>query len=200
VLLNIIIKVIMATEKIEFTEKDVVGEATLDVIAEADNFNRWMYQTIQPFCNGKILEIGSGIGNISTFFIKESKPIMLTDIREGYCSKLLNKFNKKSCLLGAEPLDLTHPDFEDMYAKHIGKYTTVFALNVVEHIYNDELALQNCSKLLLEKGKVIILVPSYKELYNQFDVELGHYRRYTKSSLSKVFEKTDFTINIWLVC
>ena len=37
------------------------GTDTLEVISEADNFNRWMYETIKPHCSGEILEIGSGI-------------------------------------------------------------------------------------------------------------------------------------------
>ena len=56
-------------KEFEFTENDYVGEKTLDVIAEADKFNDWMYNTIKPFINGKVLEIGSGIGNISKFLL-----------------------------------------------------------------------------------------------------------------------------------
>jgi len=175
-------------------EKDLTGEETLSVIAEANNFNKWMYETIRPYSNGKTLEIGSGIGNISAFFMNEKKPIMLTDIREGYCLRLKDKFKEAPSFLGAESLDLIHPNFDLEYKKHLGRYDTVFALNVVEHIFDDELALKNCYKLLAVKGKVIILVPSYQKLFNQFDTELGHYRRYTKFSLSEVFKKTDFKI------
>jgi len=34
------------------------GTDTLEVISVARNFNRWMYDTVKPFCSGKILEIG----------------------------------------------------------------------------------------------------------------------------------------------
>ena len=56
----------------QFLEKDKFGLETLDTIAEADKFNEWMYQILKPFCNGEILEIGSGIGNISSFFIEDN--------------------------------------------------------------------------------------------------------------------------------
>lgn len=183
----------MKTE-VKFEEHDVVGESTLEVIAKADKFNRWMYQTIKPYCNGKVLEIGSGIGNISAFFMEDEFEIMLTDIRTGYCDKLESTFQSNPFFLGTEVMDLTDEEFEAKFASHIGQYDTVFALNVVEHIYDDSLALKNCRKLLNSNGQLIILVPSYQKLYNGFDKELGHYRRYTKSLLSSVFHKNNFKI------
>lgn len=68
----------------------------------------------------------------------------------------------------------------------MGKYDTVFALNVVEHIKDDLLALKNCKKLLKRGGHVVILVPAYQWLYNRFDKELEHYRRYTKNNLARL--------------
>ncbi len=45
------------------------GKNMLEVISKGGNFNRWMYETIRPLCRGEILEIGSGIGNVSAFFL-----------------------------------------------------------------------------------------------------------------------------------
>ena len=55
--------------RLDYKEFDFEGEKTLKAIASADNFNEWMYSCIKIFCKGKILEIGSGIGNISKYFI-----------------------------------------------------------------------------------------------------------------------------------
>lgn len=181
-------------KEIQFKEEDFVGQATLDVIAEANKFNKWMYNTIKPFCKGKILEIGSGIGNISNFFMQDNFEIMLTDIRKGYCSKLEAEYSPNPSFLGVEEMDLTDDNFDIKFDKHLRQYDTVFALNVVEHIYDDTLALKNCYKLLNNGGQLIILVPSYQKLYNTFDKELGHYRRYTKATLSSIFLKNDFKI------
>ncbi|NQY68700.1 MAG: methyltransferase [Flavobacteriales bacterium] len=179
-------------EEIEFNEDDLIGGATLDAISDANLFNEWMYETIKPHCGGKVLEIGSGIGNISEFFIKDKFPLMLTDIRDTYCSTLENKFEKNEYFLGSKKMDLTDPEFESKFHDEIGQYDTVFALNVVEHIKDHTLALENCRLLLRNGGKLIILVPSYQWLFNDFDHGLGHYRRYTKSSLSKVFKSNQF--------
>jgi 2-polyprenyl-3-methyl-5-hydroxy-6-metoxy-1,4-benzoquinol methylase len=175
-------------------QDDSTGKATLEAVSSADRFNRWMYQTIKPFCSGRILEIGSGIGNISRFFIEDHQLIMLSDIREDYCRNLFRDFGNSPGVLGIEVLDLTDPGFDTRFSWHFGKFDTVIALNVVEHISDDELALNNCHKLLAKGGQVVILVPSYQKLYNRFDRELGHYRRYTKTSLSRVFSNTEFQI------
>jgi len=180
--------------KVELAQDDLTGEATLDVIAQAHRFNRWMYSTINPFCHGRIFEIGSGTGNISRFFIEDHQQIMLSDFRKDYCNNLSAKFGNSPGVQGIEVLDLTDPGFDARFARHFGKFDTVFALNVVEHIQDDVLALKNCYKLLANGGQVVILVPSYRKLFNGFDRELGHYRRYTKSSLSRVFARTGFQV------
>jgi hypothetical protein len=47
---------------------------------------------------------------------------------------------------------------------------------------------------LKEGGNLVILVPAYMSLYNRFDEELGHYRRYTKKSLEKIFTANSLEI------
>ena len=51
----------MSKDDFSYKEIDKSGEETLNVIASANNFNKWMFQTIKPFCKGHILEIGSGL-------------------------------------------------------------------------------------------------------------------------------------------
>lgn len=173
---------------------DPVGLETLEALSEAERLNEWMFKTIRPFSEGPVLEIGSGIGNISQFFLKEGMDITLTDLREEYCQLLSKKFEGEKHLLGIDLVDLVDPDFDKKHAAHLGKYKTVYALNVVEHIEDDSLALKNCKKLLQIGGNLIILVPAYNWLFNKFDEELGHYRRYTKKSLTRVFNENNFKI------
>ncbi|MFM7851570.1 MAG: class I SAM-dependent methyltransferase [Flammeovirgaceae bacterium] len=174
-----------------FREIDKEGWEILDVISQADKFNEWMYQTIRPYCSGKILEIGSGIGNISKFFIELSVDITLSDIRANYCEVLKRKFPQCKHVV---QLDLTHPYFDKEYSEYINMFDTVFALNVVEHIKEDDLALANCFKLLKNDGKVVILVPAYQKLYNKFDKELEHFRRYTRKQLNYIVKRSGFQV------
>lgn len=174
---------------------DQVGQDTLDVISAADKFNRWMYDTIARHCTGRILEIGSGIGNISKYFIEAGNEILLTDLRKSYCDQLEENYGDKPNVIGIQEVDLVSKDFENRYKELLSTFDTVFALNVVEHIEDDTLALINAAKLLTPTGKIIILVPAYQALFNQFDVELEHYRRYTKKSIATAFNSAALNID-----
>ena len=164
-----------------FKERDIEGESTLKAISRAHKFNYWMYQQMSPYLKGDVLEIGSGIGNIS-MYIETDGNIVLSDLRQNYINILKQSFPQREIV----KIDLVHPNFESCYANLIGRFDFVFALNVVEHILDDKMALQNINKLLKQDGKMFILVPAYQWLYNQFDVALEHFRRYTKSSLHKI--------------
>lgn len=180
----------------EFTFKpvDSEGEDTLDTIALANHFNLWMYETIKPYCKGNILEIGSGVGNISEYFLNDNAGILLTDIRDSYCNRLRSKFSGHATLLGIENMNLVDDEFDTRFSKYLNSFDTVFALNVVEHIFDDNLAVANAYKLLKPGGNLIILVPAYQWLYNDFDKELEHYRRYTRKKLESLFQATSLSI------
>jgi 2-polyprenyl-3-methyl-5-hydroxy-6-metoxy-1,4-benzoquinol methylase len=178
----------------EYKENDNVGSETLEVVGKADKFNKWMFDTIRPFCKGEILEIGSGVGNISYFFLQDGASITLSDIRTSYCEKLKSKFSDKHGLVRVKCIDLADREFELKYNNLFNRFDTVFALNVVEHIFDDNLAVENARKLLKKNGHLIILVPAYQSLFNGFDKHLEHYRRYTKSSLSPLLNNAGLKI------
>jgi 2-polyprenyl-3-methyl-5-hydroxy-6-metoxy-1,4-benzoquinol methylase len=185
---------IKKSTEFSYKEIDLEGLETLKVIADAEKFNNWTFEVISPFCNGKILEIGSGIGNISSRFIQNNFNIWLSDIRYNYRSFLNQKFSNEISKEKILDLDLVHPQFESIYATLIGTFDTVFALNVIEHIEDHEKAINNCRSLLRPGGKLIILVPAYKNLYNSFDKELMHYRRYNSNLLVSLFQAQNLEI------
>lgn len=174
----------------KFKEVDTEGLHTLEAVSEAIQFNRWMFEQVRPFMKGKILEVGSGIGNISAFFTEQKADITLSDIRENYCLALKKQFPQQSVL----QMDLVDPDFLTKYAALSSSFDGIFALNVVEHIENDVLALENMRFLLKPGGKVLILVPAWPLLYNKIDQGLYHFRRYTSASINSAMTRADYNI------
>lgn len=183
------------TEKFSFKEIDTEGMETLEVISEAEKLNDWMYQTIAPYLHGDILEVGSGIGNISMHFYNDGKSLQTSDIRQNYCDYLDQKFSSYTNHKPSMILDIAHPEFDTVYPEQLGKYDSIFALNVVEHIEEHELAIKNCKKLLKKDGKLLILVPAFQFLYNKFDEELFHYRRYNHKNLKNLLANSGLEIN-----
>jgi len=178
-----------------FKEIDDEGLETLKVLSKADNFNKWSFDSIKNHCTGNILEIGSGIGNISYQFAINGHSITLSDLRENYRSALKRSFESFPNVKDVIELDLVATDFDSVYKDQLEKYDTVFALNVVEHIEDDTTVFKNLNYLLKPGGKLIILVPAFNTLYNRFDKELMHFRRYTANKLSKKFTDSNFSID-----
>lgn len=166
-----------------FKEHDEEGLETLRVISDATNFNNWTFEAIRPWCTGTILEIGSGIGNISDRFISRKADITLTDIRNNYLAHLKEKYPHLADENKIRHLDLVHPDFDNTYSDLFSQFDSVFALNVVEHIEDDHKAVSNAFKFLKPGGRLILLMPAYQSLYNNFDRELYHFRRYNRSEM-----------------
>ena len=167
---------------------DPVGFNTLETFSGAPAINRWLYKKIMGGIQGRVLEIGSGIGNISGMLLNDFSSVTLSDLRPEYCRILEEKYSDHPHLAGIYTLDLALPDFKTGHAQLLGKFDTVIALNVIEHIADDLMAINNAKALLRDKGKLIILVPAFPVLYNSLDRELGHYRRYKKNELVKLLE------------
>jgi SAM-dependent methyltransferase len=174
--------------------KDPVGLHTLEVIAKADRFNKWMFDQFKDQLKGEILEIGSGIGNISQLVIEDDHSVTLSDYNEEYCVLLKKKFFQKEKVKEIISIDLVHPDFHNKYITYREKFDTIFLLNVIEHIKDDLLAVKNCRYLLKKDGFLILLAPAYSWLYSSFDEHLGHHRRYSLRSLKDLLRKNGFNI------
>ncbi len=177
----------------DYKENDEEGLQTLEAISRAGNFNKWMFEQVNPCMSGHVLEIGSGIGNISVFFIKQGSDIVLSDIRDAYCDSLKEKFASDGPV-SVRNIDLVHPQFEQVYADILNSFDGAFALNVIEHIEDDRLAMKNLISLLKPKGKVLILVPAWPWLYNNIDKSLYHFRRYTWKTLRQLFLDSNLLI------
>lgn len=107
----------------------------------------------------------------------------MSDLVAEYCDALHQKFAVFHNLNGIYQIDITSTNFEESCKALLNKFDTVIALNVIEHIKDDSIAINNCKKLLKVHGRLIILVPAYQSLYNSLDKMLGHKRKYTKNTL-----------------
>jgi len=175
-------------------EEDVTGKETLDLFAEAHRFNQWMFSALSPFCKNNILEIGSGIGNISKLLLENFNKVYLSDLREEYCDILRKKFSDDPHLQNVYPLDLGEPDLIHSHSMLIGRFDSVIASNVVEHVEDEKLAIRNCFDMLKPKGRLVVLVPAYASLYNGLDKELGHFRRYNRNGLTCLLKSEGFSV------
>lgn len=71
-------------------------------------------------------------------------------------------------------------------------FDAVGAFDVLEHIKHDDEALKEWFRVLRPGGKLFLTVPAYKWLWSGHDTALHHHRRYRRSQLGGMFDKTGF--------
>ncbi|QMU53920.1 MAG: methyltransferase [Nitrosopumilus sp.] len=171
---------------------EYTGHKNLEKMSQTNKFNDWIYDEVKQYLNGTILEIGSGLGVFSEKILKDhpNSKITLTEISPTYLSVLKRKFSGKA---DVKKLDLNEND--DYSNIGFNKFDSIIAINVLEHVQLDELALENFRKMLKANGNIIIFVPGHKSLYNIIDKTIGHYRRYSSEELIRKTSKVNLTIS-----
>ncbi|MGH7562257.1 MAG: class I SAM-dependent methyltransferase [Gemmatimonadales bacterium] len=165
--------------------RDASGAQILEIMAEAPRFNAWMYDTIAPWIGRRVLEVGAGIGNMSAEILRGgAEHLVLTDLDPFYRERLAARFAGNS-RMRIDSLELPDASARERFAAD--RLDTVVALNVVEHIERDVEAVRTMGEVVGPGGRVVVLVPALQSLYGEMDRELGHYRRYGRRSLARVF-------------
>lgn len=174
--------------------KDIYKEAgpeILDVLSGTPNFNRWMADTVRPFLGETVMEIGSGIGNLTRHLAPRKRRYIATDIDREHLARLRNRLHHRPNLETAH-CDLTNPaDF----APYANRMDTVVCLNVVEHVEDDLGGLRNLFSALKPGGTAVVLVPQGQWAYGSLDRALGHVRRYGKRQLIQRMEQAGFAVD-----
>ncbi len=156
------------------------GLSNLHLLAGADNYNAWLFDAIRPYVGKRVLEIGSGIGTF-TALLREQEHVTATDIDEACLAELSSRFFRSKKVEVAR-LDIAEISREQMTSLRQKDFDTIIGLNVLEHIMDDIAALKNL-RLLLLRGRLLLIVPALRVLYGVEDRSVGHFRRYEKREL-----------------
>lgn len=172
-------------------EKSSAGLRTLRIMEGAGTYNTWLFKQCKPFLGKKVMEVGAGVGNITKFLL-DHNTVVATDIAEEYVNELRTKFAHFSNVK-VDKLDLTQTASVDKL-RAVTDVDTILSMNMLEHIEQDTLALENMFRILPSDGRLVLLVPAGQWLYSDLDRNLEHYRRYDKSSLTKQLQTVGFKV------
>jgi len=169
--------------------EDAHGSQILGRLARAPRFNAWMADTIRPHCGKRVLEIGSGTGNLTRRLVPRDAYVA-SDVNPLYLQTLRHLAHDRPYL------DVTLTDVtQGASFPHIpGGFDTVVCLNVIEHVDDDRGALLNIRGVLAPDGRAVILVPQGPRLFGTLDEILGHKRRYTEASLRQLAADAGFEV------
>jgi SAM-dependent methyltransferase len=148
--------------------------------ADQRRYRAFQYDLIAPHCGPSVLEVGAGLGEFAAQFSGLRRHIV-TDVDPDAVASMARRFADRP---EVEPrrLDLTCGEVEVD-----PPVSTVVAINVLEHIEDDEGALRALAGAVEPGGRLVIWVPGYQQLYGDFDRKVGHVRRYTPRSLRAAF-------------
>jgi len=155
------------------------------------SYRRWIIQTIWKkfikFGNGsanpRTLEFGAGTGNLSEI-LRELLRIQATTIEID--NQLIEIITSK----GFE----NYKSFQALRENNFS-FDFIFSSNVLEHIENDTLILEEISSVLEpKKGILVLYVPAHQWLFSDLDRSVGHFRRYSKKSLRDKIEASGMKV------
>ena len=154
-----------------------------DSIARLKN---WIFDTIQPYIKGRTMEMGSGQGAMTSILIDHGLPVHLSDESQDNREHLRNQFQGIDGVRMIHDIDFFSDDFERKYSSSIGVFSTVVAVNIIEHGYYDNKALNNAKHLLRIRGHLIIVMPSYTTLYSYLKEDLIEWKKYNAIAVKKM--------------
>lgn len=162
------------------TSVEDVQLRVLEALESAENYNRWLAELTRPFLGDDPIELGSGLGGNAALWLEQGVPrVTVSELDPVALDRLRERFGGDS-RVGVERIDLADaPD---------GSHSACVALNVLEHIQDDVAALRGAARLVRPGGAVVMFVPAFPFAAGRFDRSIGHWRRYTRASITRAFQ------------
>ena len=154
----------------------------LELFAKATNWKAYWSDKLRPYIEGRVIEVGAGIGTSTEHMCCEGHPDWLcldpdpanvVSLRQRIEDGRLPQFCRaEGGVLADQP--------EDNLAD------SVLYIDVLEHIEDDQGEIGVAASHLKRGGHLVVLSPAFNDLYSPFDKAVGHYRRYEKSDVARL--------------
>lgn len=108
--------------------------------------------------------------------------------KAGYAATGLDQSRNALEQLDRPGRELIEADLNQAIPGRAAQFDAVLALDVIEHLDSDQLAVRRLAALLRPGGALIVSVPALPALFGEFDVIQGHRRRYLPDDLRRVFD------------
>ena len=166
-------------------ETEATGFSTMASSIEfADNYNTWILEKFSPYISRNVLEVGTGQGNFKRYLAKYPIDYYMSMDIDAEVIERAKARNPEGNYIVA---DASADHFAELFDR---KYEAILMCNVLEHIEDHEKAVRNLLSILSSEGHLLLFVPALPMLYNDMDSMAGHWRRYYRSDLRKIIEKT----------
>lgn len=156
------------------------GSATMSpAMRTATRYARYLYSTLEPWLRWPVLEIGTGFGTYTRMLL-DGGPVFSVDV-DADCLRDVRASH------AGNPLSTIQLDLNDHAAvRDLARlrFCSIFSTNVFEHLADDAGCLRALYDASESGCRIGLLVPAHPGLYGYMDRDAGHYRRYTRRSLT----------------
>lgn len=156
------------------------GKETLEMLEDCQNYSTYLLQNVARFLveEDRVLDFGAGTGKLAAGLKPRVREMVAVEPDE----LLRRQLDKRG--IPVERL-------EDLAA---GDFNVVYCVNVLEHIKEDAEAFSQLGEKLKPGGLLFVYVPAHPMLYSPFDKRIGHFRRYTRRSLTELVNPLEFDL------
>ena len=160
-------------------------------IGSAANYHHWVFTAIRRYIKtgATVLEIGAGHGGFTRLLSSVSAKVIATDIDH---TMILNINAVMQTCQNVTAVEMDAIELEKLHEQ----IDAIVAINIIEHIRDDQSFLQTCFSVLNAGGRLIVFAPAFPALFSNIDTEAGHFRRYTK----KNYKTTHRFSGRWAIC
>lgn len=139
---------------------------------------------LTPAGRPRILDLGCGTG----FNLEHLPQLFPCDVVGADISGDALEFCRTRRLSALVRADAAYPPFRD------GSFDVILALDVIEHVRDDERALAALGRLLRPGGRLVIFTPAFQFLWSEHDRVSHHFRRYTSGELGGKLAAAGFAV------
>lgn len=178
-------------------QPEPIGQQTMSpAMADMHAYPAYLLRQVSAAIGENVWEIGVGNGQTSIALLRRGCQVLATDIDPNCLDQLERRVDQQlpeaRHRLVALEIDLNLPD--SLKPLRAYQADSVVTFNVLEHIENDGAALHAIAHTVKPDGKLGMVVPALPSLFGRMDSEAGHYRRYTRTSLTALLERSGWRV------
>jgi len=162
---------------------------TVARLSRAPHFQAWLADQIRPRLGSRVLEIGSGTGDLTQLLLPRERYVA-TDVNP-LCVHALEALEADRPYFRAQACDVLAPE---TFPKD--DFDTVVCVDVLGSVADDLAALRNIHSALSDGGRAVVVVPHQPSLSGTLDRAAGYMRRYDEASLRELAANAGFEVSL----
>lgn len=178
-------------------QPESIGE--LEYYHNDEASSRLLARLFEQDLGARVLEVGAGVGHITVELARRAQVVVALEPSPTLFAELVQRTKD---FPNVEVHNSTLEEFRSLRERNLGTsgitpFDSVVYINVLEHIKDDVAEVQRARSFLAGTGKVLIVVPAHQWLYAEVDRVSGHFRRYSRSGLSRCLHAASLKVG-WI--